>query len=277
MKLRGIAITGLIILLSLLAACGGQLPGESVAAAAERAREAGSARVALTVESQLPAGQLTLSGDGTFDFEARRGTLTLTTSGTGQAGQAAAAMGTTETIYDGLVVYMRMPIFEQVLPAGKSWVRMDLKALGEEMGIDFQQLSQIGQNNPAQGLDYLNGVSDVEEVDSDAVRGTSTTHYSGTLDFEKLARDLPAESAAAVRKVSELSGISQAPIDVWIDDDGLPRRMRYSFANPRATDASPAVGGMTMTMEFFDYGTDVQVEVPPADSTVDIQSLLPPS
>jgi hypothetical protein len=275
MKLR--KTTGIVAtaLLSVLVACGGQLPGEDVAAAAERAREAGSARVALTVESQLPNGALTMTGEGAFDLEARRGTMSLTSSGSGQVAQVADVMGTTEMIYDGMVVYMQMPVFERVLPPGKSWVKMDLEALGKEMGIDFQQLSQIGQNNPTQGLDYLEGVSDVEEVGSDDIRGTPTTHYSGTLDFDRVAEDLPAEQASAIRKVSELSGIRKAPIDVWIDDDGLPRRMTYSFANPGATTESPALGGMTMTTDFFDYGTDVRVEVPPPGATVDIQSLMP--
>jgi hypothetical protein len=274
MKLRttAIALTGLLVL---LVACGGQLPGESVAAAAERAREAGSTRVALTVETQLPNGAMTMSGEGAFDLEADRGTMTMTSSGSGEAAQVSDAMGTTEMVYEGFVVYMRMPLFERVLPPGKSWVRMDMQALGKEAGFDFQQLTQIGQNNPTQGLDYLKGVAGVEEVGSEDVRGTSTTHYSGTLDFEKLAQDLPADQAEAVRKVSELSGIQEAPIDVWIDDEGLPRRIRYSFSNPGATTASQALGGMTMTMEFFDYGTDVSVEIPPAETTIDIQSLIP--
>jgi hypothetical protein len=229
----------------------------------------------MTVESHLPNGVLTLSGEGAFDLEADRGTLSMTTAGTGEAGQVAAAMGTTEMVYDDLVVYMQMPIFERVLPAGKTWVRMDMQAMGKEAGIDFQQLTQIGQNNPTQGLDYLNGVADVEEVGSEEVRDTSTTHYSGTLDFDRVAEDLPAEQAEAVRKVSELSGIREAPLDIWIDDDGLPRRMKYSFSNPAATTASSGLGGMTMTMELFDYGVDVTVQVPPADATVDIQSLMP--
>jgi hypothetical protein len=262
----------LISLPALLVSCGGQLPGESVAAAAERAREAGSARVAMTVATKLPSGALTMSGDGAFDFEANRGKLTLSTSGSGVPAAMTGAMGTTETVYDGSVVYMRMPIFEQVLPAGKSWVKMDLQVLGEKMGVDFQQLSQIGQNNPSQGIDYLNGATNVEEVGSEDIRGTSTTHYSGTLDFERLAEDLPPEAASSVRKVMELSGVRKAPLDVWLDDEGLPRRVKYSFANPGST--SQGLGEMTLTTDFFDYGSVVAIRVPPAASVVDIQDLV---
>jgi hypothetical protein len=54
--------------------------------------------------------------------------------------------------------------------------------------------------------------------------------------------------------------------DIWIDDDGLVRRQ---------TMVIEVVGQeMTQTMEYFDYGEPVDVDVPADDETVDISDLL---
>jgi hypothetical protein len=59
---------------------------------------------------------------------------------------------------------------------------------------------------------------------------------------------------------------SEMPVDVWIDDDGLLRRMSMDMS----------VAGQTahLQMEIWDYGVDVNVEAPPADQVGDMGSML---
>ena len=53
------------------------------------------------------------------------------------------------------------------------------------------------------------------------------------------------------------------PDDVWIGDDQLIHRMGFGFGPNE-----------TMTMDFTDFGTAVDVQAPPADQTVDAFKLL---
>jgi hypothetical protein len=262
------------LLLTIFAgACGGgALPGESVAQAAELARDQGSANVSMTMEMTIPNGSITMSGEGAFEFAGggNRGHLTFTATGTGDGAAASEQIGTMEAVYEDFVAYMKMPILSNVLPEGKTWIKIDFQKVGEQMGIDFQQLAQMGQNNPMQQLDYLKGVQDIEEVGTEDVRGTETTHYKGILDFDALQKEMPDEVGGSIDKIQEMSGIDQAPVEVWIDGDGLPRRMKFDFEYDMPEEAGPMSNAkMSMTMEFFDYGTDVTVTVPPPAEVFD--------
>jgi hypothetical protein len=165
-----------------------------------------------------------------------------------------------------------------VQPGLKGWIRFDLQALGEEAGLDFDQLMQLGsQSDPSQALAYLRAASDdIQEVGSEEVRGVETTHYRMTVDLARVAAAAPpAQREALQAQVDELiekSRIQNVPTDVWIDEDGLVRRQRLTYENMAF---APGVhGDMTMTMELFDFGVDVEVDPPPASQVVDLQELL---
>jgi hypothetical protein len=258
----------LVLVLAVLPlACGGAelSPEAAVAEAATRTEDEGSARVSFTgTLTGIPGGSFTVQGEG--EFARGRGRMTFDLAG------IAGGSGSLEMIFDQLVIYMRFPAEIQAqLPGGKSWVRMDLETLAEEQGIDLGALMQFSQSDPTQSLQYLRGASDdFEEVGSEPVRGVDTTHYRGTIDLRKAAEGLPEEARESVDRVIELTGERELPVDVWIDDDGLARRITYEqpLPAPGAEDAS-----MELTMEFFDFGLDVDVEPPPAEDVIDIQEL----
>jgi hypothetical protein len=80
-------------------------------------------------------------------------------------------------------------------------------------------------------------------------------------------------------------------MEVWIDGDGLPRRLTLELASmlTAATKAAGTAGSGTaaaggdaagmldrfgrMTIEFFDYGSPVDVAAPPAGQVVDAASV----
>lgn len=87
---------------------------------------------------------------------------------------------------------------------------------------------------------------EVEKIGSEEIRGVTTTHYRAHLDKSKLGSDLNNDVADVV--------------DAWIDDQGLPRRVRVPFGSGK--DAGAEV------VDLFDFGVPVDVQAPPADAIV---------
>ena len=82
----------------------------------------------------------------------------MTTSVPGQGGVKI------EEIIDGLVLYMRSDALTKGLPAGKKWLKLDLKAAGRKQGVDIAQLQSLsGGGDPTQFLSYLAKAGDVQE------------------------------------------------------------------------------------------------------------------
>ena len=262
-----------LALAALPLACGGESlsPQAAVAQAATKYEEAGSSRVSMSATTTgVPGGPFTFTAEGEFDRE--RGRMTMDMSELGEATGGAFA-GELEMILDDLVMYMKFPeaITEQ-LPGGKSWVRIDLREAGKEFGIDLEELLQVQQGDPSQSLQYLRGASDdFEEVGEEEVRGVETTHYRGTIDLHKAVEQLPQDARESFERAIDLIGTDELPLDVWIDDDGMARRMKYEQPLPSAGGEK---GAMELTMEFFDFGVDVDVEPPPSDEVIDIKELI---
>ena len=178
-------------------------------------------------------------------------------------------------IFDGLIVYMRSALFDQSLPAGKRWLKFDIKAIGKQAGFDAGVLlNQGGSQDPTQVLAYLKAASgDVTRVGSETVRGVATTHYKATIDFRKVPDSAPADQRAAVRRsieqLIELSGASTAPIEVWIGKDGLARRIVTTSTT--GTEAQRIK--LRQRVELYDFGTKVDVAIPPASAVTDFGDL----
>lgn len=257
-------------------------PSNSVlAAAASNATGAGSSKVDFTVTTQVPQheGPVTLSGEGAFDYEAGRGRLAY------DLGDLFAALGQTapgadepvEIILDGNVFYMKFGLLSSLVPGVKPWIKFDLESLAQQEGFDLGGLQSINQGYPSQMLEYLRAAGSVEELGAEEVRGVETTHYRGVVDFDRAVELAPAELRDRVRQsieeLEESSGLTELPVEVWIDGEGRPARIQYSF------DGSVAPGGegdgftTIVTMELYDWGTDVVVEPPPASEVSDFSEL----
>jgi hypothetical protein len=245
-------------------------PTSAIAAAAAKTEDAQSAKIFFTATLETGQGE-PVSFDGEGAFAGDRGRMTTDLSGL--PGSSGFGGGEFEFVFQGTVFYLRFPgELGAQLPGGKRWLKFDLQALGEESGIDLQQIQQFRQSDPTQTLQYLRGASDdFEEVGEEAVRGVSTTHYRGTVDLQKVADQLPAEDRENYEGVIESAGTSKIPTEVWLDDDGLPRRFRYEMSFPGEGGQE---GTMSVTTELFDFGTDVSVEPPPASEVVDFAELF---
>ena len=194
MHLRAAAKTLPLIATALAAgalACGCGSAGagavlDPVANAAETTNNADGARVAMQIAvtvSGVPQ-QITIDSNGHMQFKGQEGELAMQLNGV--PGAAAGGLGEGGTIterFAGGKMFMSSEAFAGKLPAGASWLELDLAAAEKKLGLDPSALSS-GQSNPAQFLEYLRASGGTALVTgTERVRGVETTRYSGTIDL----------------------------------------------------------------------------------------------
>ena len=197
---------------------------DPVAQAATNTQNAGSVAIAMSGRASAAGQEIPLQGEGVFDLKGKRGRFTMTTSVPGQRGVKI------EEIVDGLVLYMHSDALAKGLPAGKTWLKLDLKAAGAKQGVDIAQLQSLsGGGDPTQFLSYLAKAGDVRKVGTEDVNGTSTTHYHATIAFDKLAGSA-GKAADSVRQLEQMTGLKKLPTDIWIDASQRVRRQTVAIA-----------------------------------------------
>lgn len=164
-------------------------------------------------------------------------------------GQPVDVSGTGEIADHGRRLHMRLSVpmsstpLEAVVADGSLYVRggpVESFTKGKWARVKSNDPSfDLGQADPAKLLDYLRSTSKVEKVGTARIRGVETTHYR-----------------AHVKANSK-----QVPLDVWVDGQGLVRRLRIDWQNASAS------------VDLFDFG-DVNVAVPAASDTVDLSNML---
>ncbi|MBA3718120.1 MAG: hypothetical protein H0W87_07845 [Actinobacteria bacterium] len=242
-----------------------------LADAPQKVKDANSSKVSfsITIESDKLANALTIPGEGEFDYAKKQGRMTMdysdVLSAAGQSGSGQMEILTTGTVY-----YLKWPLFSTAVGAKTPWVSFDLTKLDQISGIDVSSLKTINQGDPSQTLVYLKAAGTVEDQGAEDVDGTSTTKYHAVIDLDRIPDLAPADQRAAVRaSVDSLKttyGISELPLDVWIDDQGLPRKLSYEI---QATVSGQKVK-TSLEMKLSDYGVAVDVQPPPASEVTDL-------
>jgi hypothetical protein len=274
-----------LVLLALpLVACGGGggIVTPSLAEAATRSSNESTVKVdmQMTMSSSQLGQPLTMTIAGAMDNAHRRGDFTIDMSQLSDIVGSAAGKPSDwkgEEVVDAangkLVVYMRLPIFSRVVPGGKPWVKLDITAAGKKLGLDFSQLTQL-TGNPAQMLDWLRATSGkITKVGEERVGGEETTHYRATVDLARYPDRLPPERRAAARRavhsLIQLTHVRTYPVDAWVGNDRLIRKMSLRFTE--------SVQGqrlsLGMVMWFHDFGVPVSVTIPPPGQTADLSAL----
>jgi hypothetical protein len=257
-----LAVGGCVLLALVLAACGGSGDGASsgvtsspsmtavryVTSAAQRTTTAPSEHVDL--DATVTAAGKTVELKGSGDFARTEGMMHM--EGVGTEGASV------DAILNGTTIYMKSPAFASSLPAGKSWVKIDLQRAGAANGIDF---SSLLSQSPTQSLAHLEASGPVSKVGVETIGNEPTTHYRGFIDLTKLPQG---------RQIEALTNVRYGPYDVWIGRDGYVYRMRlaYSYEVPQSGRAE-----MTMDMKLSNFGEQVNVGVPSDDETLDLTGM----
>jgi hypothetical protein len=261
---------------AVLSGCGaGDADPASVASAAERTRDAQTARVDLKVTAKgfgLPT-DLAIAGDGTTSLDSARMALDLDLAPVLRLA-GAQGDGTTKLLVRGADLFVDPPQVQGLeLPGGASWVKVDLAELVESAGADARALGEIMTIDPAKQLEALRTAKGVEEVGTERIEGAETTHLRGEVRFSDFAKTLPPErrerALEAMRRLSknQPGADAPAPFDVWIDEQDRIRRMTQSGKVP----AQPGVpaGEFAITMQLGDFGAPLAADAPAGDEVFD--------
>ncbi|MFL5945068.1 MAG: LppX_LprAFG lipoprotein [Gaiellaceae bacterium] len=247
----------LLLLVLPLAACGGSdvTSLDPIAQAASNTRDAAGAHFAMNARLALQGQNVAFGGPGEIADHGRKlhMQLTMPMAVLGVSGSSGAS-ATFEAVSAGGFFYLRGGVFERIAP-GK-WIRVK----------NTDKNFNLGQNDPSQMLQYLRATSDIDEQGQDTVRGVSTTHYAARIQIDKVAERVSADAARALRQLSTSLRTKEIPMDVWVDDDGLVRRVKMDWR-------SPSGGSFVVNMDLFDFG-DVDIDVPAKSDTTDLSTML---
>ncbi|HEY2074344.1 MAG TPA: hypothetical protein VGG88_12275 [Gaiellaceae bacterium] len=217
----------LLVLVLPLAACGGgskhsssSTPLDAVKTAAQKTYAAGTESLSLTANVQAAGEAVTVGGNGAFATKGARGSMSLHVD----AGPIATAV---DEVLVGTSVYLKSPLLAAGLPAGKTWLKLDLTKV-HVSGLDLQSL--LAQN-PGQELKTLQSLKSAKKVGTGQVGGVSATHYT----VQTTAATFPS-------------------YDVWVGDDGYIHRVQVAQANPK----------VSVTLDLSKFGEKVTATAPPA-------------
>ncbi len=214
-------------------------------------------------------GTMSFNGNGVYDGKNKSGWMNMhfAMPPAFQA-QLPTADPSMEMIFDGshgLVMYMRSPLFDKMVPTGK-WVKLDVEKMAKKEGVDLGAIMNVNQADPSQSLRMLMASSDARVTGSERIRGVQTTHYAFNIDFKKLVHD-----NKTLKQLTEAMGSVSAPAEAWIDAQGRVRRLVVKMSMGGAQLATPMT--MTMTEELYDFGVRTNITPPSDDLVVDLSSL----
>ena len=151
------------------------------------------------------------------------------------------------------------------LPEGKRWVHVQTEELE---GLQ-------STSDPASMVSYLYAAGDLERVGEERVRGVDTTHYRATMHLDRALEQFPENQRKQMRKSFEMLeewGIETIPMEVWIDGEDYLRRLEMDWRLDEIPDA-PEGARLEVQMEMWDYGADVDVELPAKSTVVELEDL----
>ena len=268
---RVLSLLCLVVCASTLVGCAGgdALALDPVAQAANTTAKTTSSRFEFRASVDAGSvGSFSFNGNGVFDGKNKSGWMNMRFA---MPPAVQLQLGSTdpsmEMIFDGshgLVMYMRSPLFDKIVPTGK-WVKMDLEKIAKTEGVDLGAIMNANQADPSQSLRMLTASSNARVTGSERIRGVQTTHYAFNIDFEKLAHD-----NNAFKQLKEATGSVSAPAEAWIDAQGRVRRLAVTMSMGGQL-GTPMT--MTMTEELYDFGVQTNVTPPSDDLVVDLSSL----
>ena len=212
---------------------------------------AGSARYLLSTATRVDDQEVVLSGEGAYDWRAGKGRTTYVIP-VGRVEQRRLGGDLFFVLPQQAGVFFRIPAAE-----------LATTALG-------------GTVEPIAALQTLSAVTAAERVDDGdhEVRGEPTTHYRGTYDVAAAVEAATGLQREALRSaLGAAAAVPQPTYDVFLDEEGLLRRLTQSVEVPASPDTGELIT-VTTTLELYDFGLSVVVPGPPAASIRDGAPLL---
>lgn len=266
-----------LTVLSVLASCaeGGTTPvspRDAVLDAMTAVYEAGSYHQRLRMSMSAEGQSFSITAEADVDNATERAAMTMDLGMLG---------GEMEMVMDDGVIYMRSPAFED---APTPWVSLDPSKMDPAVAGQFGGFG-AGTTDPSAYAGLFAGVFDVKASGEADIDGIATTRYTGTIDLQKVlegfaeivGEDADAKTTeqleAAVEQFEALGIDGTIPFQIWIDDEGLPRRQRITMD---FGDLVPGTGDaqMEMTVDYSAFGEPVEVTLPKASQVTDVTRMM---
>lgn len=202
------------------------------------------------------------SADGAVDFDQELRRLTL-----------AGPQGSMDVIVDGQEVYVEVPGTED-----DTWFRIDLDELFDR-DLGFGGPGGLPFQDPASNLRLLEQASsEATELGQETVRGEQTDRFQVTVDLHSLADEASDEARRAAEQLTGTTGLDELELHLWVGEDDLIHRIAYSIDAGQADldtgdtsmDMADPEGRVTLTVDYFDFGTTVDIGVPTGDQVIDL-------
>jgi hypothetical protein len=273
MKRTLLVLTALSVLVSCAEGPAPVSPRDAVLDAMAAVYEAGTFHQELKMSLSAEGQSFSITGGADVDNEHQRIDMTMDLGLLG---------GEMQIVMNGGVVYMRSPAFAD---APTPWVSMDPEKMDPATAAQFGGFG-AGTTDPSAYAGLFAGVFDVKDSGQADIKGVSTIHYVGTIDLQKVLESFPEmvgedvdpatkeQLEAAVEQFEALGIDAKIPFEIWIDEEGLPRRqgitMDFGDLVPGAGDAT-----MEMTVDYSAFGEPVDVEIPKPSQVTDVTDLMP--
>jgi LppX_LprAFG lipoprotein len=272
MKKLLLSLTTLSILVSCAEGGTPVSPRDAVLDAMTAVYEAGSYHQEMRMSMSAEGQSFSITADADVDNATRQAAMTMDLGMMG---------GEMEMVTDDGVIYMRSPAFEG---APTPWVSLDPSKMDPAAAAQFGGFG-AGTTDPSAYAGLFAGVFDVKAAGDADIDGIPTTRYTGTIDLQKVLEgfaDVVGEDAdaktteqleAAVEQFEALGIDGRIPFQIWIDDEGLPRRQRITMD---FGDLVPGTGEaqMEMTVDYSRFGEPVDVDLPKASEVTDVTRML---
>ena len=297
---RAMAAAGAVMLV-LGVGCGGSPSGQTVVIdatptamrhAAQTTLAKGASKVEFTIGMTIQGKQVSMAGTGQMDPANKRYEMSFDAkdlftklAGSSSVPPEASALfdKPLDVIIDNTVMYMHFPALASLMGGGKEWIKIDLAAANKNVGDLIGSGGGAFGSDPSSFLQFLEGAGKVTKVGEEDVRGVHTTHFSGSYTLKDALAAMPADQRDKAEQAFKALGPSadaesqDIPFDVWIDSDGLVRRINTSFDLSKLASAGSKnpLGAMSAQMEYFDFGSSVDIQLPSDDQVQDLSALLP--
>lgn len=174
-------------------------------------------------------------------------------------------MGDMEIVVIGSTSYFKTPSSMAGMPGmsegSKPWSKFDLNSMGASSFGSTANLAN--QADPTQLISMITQAGTITNVTHDTVDGAATTHYSITVDVQKMIATMGGNNAAQKQAFSQW-GLRSMPFDIWVNSDNLPVRITTDLAM-----GGMAGGGtssqVNVTVNYTNWGESVTIQAPPAD------------
>lgn len=214
----------------------------------------------LSADDFYPSVMAAMREAETFNFESVSGMAGQEQTMTGQARFSDAGMEmkasstgaqAMELILLGKAMYMKSPD----LGTGDKWIKIDLDDPNSLFGM-------IGKaTDPEVMFKAMESPKKLELLGTEDVDGVPTNHYRITMDPSQYLKAMEFPAAMADMLPKELV------TEMWVDGDSLPRKFTQTLEMPAAGGGAPT--SSTTEGTYSDFGTDVEIEAPPADQVTE--------